>query len=206
MAAAFGTACLCSPMGWEGRWGSAPKLQQCMPSMGNGFVSCLVSVSGGWERWAGAVAGQESNVILHLQHHPLPGVGDLPDDGAARPGEAGRLAPHLHHLHPQWHHWQSGQCHLPAVPGGGEGSLWSWGGALPITLPPPLDGGTEQTCLCARSITTLSFMGRGLQSPAQRSPRSAGCAMRGEGVRAPRAGLAWAVCPTCWCVCGLADG
>ncbi|XP_046758081.1 inactive rhomboid protein 2 isoform X3 [Gallus gallus] len=70
---------------------------------------------------------------LCSQHHPLPGVGDLPDDGAARPGEAGRLAPHLHHLHPQWHHWQSGQCHLPAVPGGGgPRGVAVWFAGLPL--------------------------------------------------------------------------
>uniref|UniRef100_A0A8C3BU36 Inactive rhomboid protein n=1 Tax=Cairina moschata TaxID=8855 RepID=A0A8C3BU36_CAIMO len=56
---------------------------------------------------------------LCSQHHPLPGVGDFPDDGAAGPGEAGGLASHLHHLHPQRHHGQPGQCHLPALPCGG---------------------------------------------------------------------------------------
>lgn len=73
---------------------------------------------------------------LFPQHHPLPGVGDFPDDGAAGPGEAGGLASHLHHLHPQRHHGQPGQCHLPALPCGGEG-LAGLGGALNITLIPP---------------------------------------------------------------------
>uniref|UniRef100_A0A8B9FF21 Inactive rhomboid protein n=1 Tax=Amazona collaria TaxID=241587 RepID=A0A8B9FF21_9PSIT len=66
-------------------------------------------------------------------HHPLPGVGDFPDDSAEGPGEAGRLAPHLHHLHPQRHHWQPGQCHLPAIQGrGGPRRLPVWLAGLPL--------------------------------------------------------------------------
>ena len=49
----------------------------------------------------GALAGQESLMWgLSPQHHPLPGVSDVPDDGAEGPGEAGGLASHLHHFHP----------------------------------------------------------------------------------------------------------
>uniref|UniRef100_A0A8B9CM88 Inactive rhomboid protein n=1 Tax=Anser brachyrhynchus TaxID=132585 RepID=A0A8B9CM88_9AVES len=70
---------------------------------------------------------------LCSQHHPLPGVGDFPDDGAAGPGEAGGLASHLHHLHPQRHHGQPGQCHLPAVPrGGGSGRVPVRPAGLPL--------------------------------------------------------------------------
>ncbi|XP_074778275.1 inactive rhomboid protein 2 isoform X2 [Athene noctua] len=57
---------------------------------------------------------------LCSQYHPLPGISDVPDDSAEGPGEAGGLASHLHHFHPQRHHGQSGQRHLPAIQGRGE--------------------------------------------------------------------------------------
>ncbi|XP_053516885.1 inactive rhomboid protein 2 isoform X1 [Artibeus jamaicensis] len=51
-------------------------------------------------------------------------VRGLPNDHPAGPGEAGRLASHLYHLHPQRHHRQPCQCHLPPLPGrGGPGGL-----------------------------------------------------------------------------------
>uniref|UniRef100_A0A8C0PK27 Inactive rhomboid protein n=1 Tax=Canis lupus familiaris TaxID=9615 RepID=A0A8C0PK27_CANLF len=56
---------------------------------------------------------------LCSQRGALPRVRGLPNDHPAGPGEAGRLAPHRHHLHPQWHHRQPRQCHLPPVSGGG---------------------------------------------------------------------------------------
>nr|XP_016853989.1 PREDICTED: inactive rhomboid protein 1 isoform X1 [Anolis carolinensis] len=71
------------------------------------------------------------------------------DDHPAGPGEAGWLAPHLHHLPAEWHHGKSGQRHLPAVPGGGGSSrvpVWHPGlplcGALPELADPgaPLEG------------------------------------------------------------------
>lgn len=98
-----------TPSGWGGREEGKALLgynDRC-PQWGC-FVSCLVPQG-------------VSNTGSLPQHHPLPGVSDIPDDGAAGPGEAGRLASHLHHLHPQWHHRQPGQCHLPALQGRGEG-------------------------------------------------------------------------------------
>lgn len=45
----------------------------------------------------------------------LLGVGDLPDDHPERPGEAGRLGPHLHHLHPQRYHRKHRLRPVPAL-------------------------------------------------------------------------------------------
>ncbi|XP_070341460.1 inactive rhomboid protein 1 isoform X6 [Equus asinus] len=42
---------------------------------------------------------------LCSQDPALPGVRLLPDDCLAGPGEAGRLAPHSHHLPAEWRHW-----------------------------------------------------------------------------------------------------
>ncbi|XP_055097611.1 inactive rhomboid protein 1 isoform X5 [Symphalangus syndactylus] len=87
---------------------------------------------------------------LCSQDPALPGVHLLPDDCPAGPGEAGRLAPHSHHLPAQWCHWQPGQCHLPAVPSRG-GSRW-----LPVrhpglplrgALPELADPGAALACL-----------------------------------------------------------
>ncbi|XP_018610284.1 inactive rhomboid protein 1 isoform X5 [Scleropages formosus] len=87
---------------------------------------------------------------------PLPGLCGLPDDHPQRPGEASRLAAHLHHLHPEWHHRESCQCHLSTLPSrGGSGWLPVWNPGLPLrgALPELADSGaalagTGQTVVC----------------------------------------------------------
>lgn len=87
------------------------------------------SGTGGWvgglipqERWAGGE--REATFLLSATRSPqdpaLFGIRLLPDDSPAGPGEAGRLAPHSHHLPAEWYHGQPSQCHLPAIPGGGK--------------------------------------------------------------------------------------
>lgn len=49
--------------------------------------------------------GELTSGVSPTQRGALPGVRGLPNDHPAGPGEAGRLAPHLHYLCPQWHHW-----------------------------------------------------------------------------------------------------
>ncbi|XP_077044388.1 inactive rhomboid protein 2 isoform X3 [Agelaius phoeniceus] len=78
-------------------------------------VHCLDEVCGLLPFLNPEVPDQFYRLWLSLFLH----AGDIPDDSAAGPGEAGRLAPHLHHLHPQWHHRQPGQCHLPTLQGRG---------------------------------------------------------------------------------------
>lgn len=62
--------------------------------------------------------------LLSGPHHPqgpaLFGLGLLPDDRPAGPGETGRLAPHSHHLPVERCDGQSSKCHLPAIPGRGK--------------------------------------------------------------------------------------
>ncbi|XP_032125321.1 inactive rhomboid protein 1 isoform X6 [Sapajus apella] len=87
---------------------------------------------------------------LCSQDPALPGVHLLPDDRPAGPGEAGRLAPHSHHLPAEWCHWQPGQCHLSAVPSrGGSGWLPVWHPGLPLcgALPELADPGAALACL-----------------------------------------------------------
>lgn len=52
---------------------------------------------------------------MRLQRPALPGVGAVPDDRAEGPGEAGRLAQDLHHLHVERHHRQPCLCHFPSL-------------------------------------------------------------------------------------------
>lgn len=56
----------------------------------------------------GLEAKEKPPSLLSAPHCPqdpaLLGVRLLPDDGPAGPGEAGRLAPHSHHLPAEWHH------------------------------------------------------------------------------------------------------
>lgn len=122
-------------MGWERSGEDTPRPQQHMEGVLY-HISC--------PRAAAQRAEQGSLTWgLSPQHHPLPGVRDIPDDSAEGPGEAGRLASHLHHLHPQRHHGQPGQCHLPAIQGRGEG----WGGSTYITPNPATSPGTKGTPL-----------------------------------------------------------
>lgn len=155
-------------MGWERSGEDTPRPQQHMEGVLY-HISC--------PRAAAQRAEQGSLTWgLSPQHHPLPGVRDIPDDSAEGPGEAGRLASHLHHLHPQRHHGQPGQCHLPAIQGRGEG----WGGSTyitpnptsPQTLTPP-QGPKGHPCLslsqqrfgegAAGCSTKLSAPGRGVR-------------------------------------------
>ncbi|KAM4890403.1 inactive rhomboid protein 2 isoform 2-T2 [Sylvia borin] len=78
-------------------------------------VHCLDEVCGLLPFLNPEVPDQFYRLWLSLFLH----AGDIPDDSAAGPGEAGRLASHLHHLHPQWHHGQPGQCHLSTLQGRG---------------------------------------------------------------------------------------
>lgn len=54
------------------------------------------------------------------QDPPLPGVRGFPDDHPEGLGEAGWLAAHLHHLHPERHHGQLGLGHIPALQSRGK--------------------------------------------------------------------------------------
>lgn len=65
----------------------------------------------------------EHFVRLSSQDPSLPGVSGFPDDHPEGPGEAGGLAAHLNHLHPQWHHWQLGLSHLPALQSRGDNEI-----------------------------------------------------------------------------------
>lgn len=132
-------------------------------------VSCVMPQGTKGEGWAGV-----SNTGPLPQHHPLPGVGDVPDDGAAGPGEAGRLASHLHHLHPQWHHGQPGQCHLPTLQGRGEGL-----GALSQILSAPR---------AQRTPLSIPMLGRGLGKGLEHRFSPPGrfcCRERGRGCPCP---------------------
>lgn len=141
-------------MGWERSGEDTPKPQQHMEGV-------LYDVS--CPRAAERRAGQGSLTWrFSPQHHPLPGVRNIPDDGAEGPGEAGGLASHLHHFHPQWHHRQLGQCHLPAIQGGGEG----WGGSAHITPNPNTSPGTKGTPL---PVPVAVEVWGGLQAAAQSS-------------------------------------
>ncbi|XP_049758820.1 inactive rhomboid protein 1 isoform X9 [Elephas maximus indicus] len=86
---------------------------------------------------------------LCSQDPALPGVRLLPDDHPAGLGEACRLAPHLHHLPAEWHHWQPGQCHLLALPcRGGPGWVAVWHSGLPLcgAVPELADPGESVAC------------------------------------------------------------
>lgn len=65
---------------------------------------------------------QMCDPVFHVmfQDLALHGVSMFPDDYSEGPGETGRLAAHIHHLHSQWHHGQPGQCHLLALQGRGD--------------------------------------------------------------------------------------
>ncbi|XP_075755305.1 inactive rhomboid protein 1 isoform X3 [Pelodiscus sinensis] len=73
-------------------------------------------------------------------------AGLFPDDHPARPGEAGRLASHLHHLPAQRHHWELSQCNIPALQSRGRSCripVWNLGLSLCGTLPELADPGTS---------------------------------------------------------------
>ncbi|XP_041532535.1 inactive rhomboid protein 1 isoform X5 [Microtus oregoni] len=95
--------------------------------------------------------------FLNPEDPALFGIRLLPDDSPAGPGEAGRLAPHSHHLPAEWYHGQPSQCHLPAIPGGGRsGWLAVWYLGLPLrgAVPELADPGSTLACL-------LQALGRG---------------------------------------------
>lgn len=60
------------------------------------------------------------HLVPSSQDPPLPGVGGFPDDHPEGLGEVGWLAAHLHHLHPERHHWQLGLSHIPALQSRGK--------------------------------------------------------------------------------------
>lgn len=63
------------------------------------------------------------HLVPSSQDPPLPGVSGFPDDHPEGLGEAGWLAPHLHHLHPERHHRQLGLGHIPALQSRGKANL-----------------------------------------------------------------------------------
>lgn len=83
-----------------------------------------VGLGAGWvasfPRSSGLEVKEKLSATCSPQDPALFGIRLLPDDSPAGPGEAGRLAPHSHHLPAEWYHGQPSQCHLPAIPGGGK--------------------------------------------------------------------------------------
>lgn len=63
------------------------------------------------------------HLVPSSQDPPLPGVSGFPDDHPEGLGEAGWLAPHLYHLHPERHHRQLGLGHIPALQSRGKANL-----------------------------------------------------------------------------------
>lgn len=62
---------------------------------------------------------------MRLQDLTLPGVSAVPDDGAERHREAGRLAENLHHLHAERHRRQLSLRHLPSLQSRGTRQLFT---------------------------------------------------------------------------------
>uniref|UniRef100_A0ABM5EZG3 Inactive rhomboid protein n=1 Tax=Pogona vitticeps TaxID=103695 RepID=A0ABM5EZG3_9SAUR len=99
-----------------------------------------------WTAWTMSVASSPSSTQRSQTRSTACGCHcfSMQDDHLARSGEAGRLAPHLHHIPAQWHHRQPGQRHLPALSSrGGTCRLPVWHPGLPLrgALPKLADPG-----------------------------------------------------------------